>query len=85
MWDGIELWPRKAGGLLMTGLLLAGHAVAREHWWPPLRVLLLLAGCAAVLGCARQTWQLTRSRESARTALNRLEAAAAGDEETVRR
>jgi hypothetical protein len=75
MWDGIELWLRKAGGLLLTGVLMTGYAFARERWWLPWRVMVILAGIGAVVGCGVETWKLIRSRESAKTALDRLEAA----------
>ncbi|MFI2352923.1 hypothetical protein ACH492_39305 [Streptomyces sp. NPDC019443] len=74
MLDGIELWLRKAGGRLLMGVLTTGYALARERWWLPLRVLALLVGIGLVLECGVETWKLIRSRESAKTALDRLEA-----------
>ncbi|MGI5482163.1 hypothetical protein [Streptomyces lavendofoliae] len=80
MWDGAELWLRKAGGPLLLGLFMMAPAVAREHWWPPLRVLALLAGAAGVVECGAETWKLIRGRESATTTLDRLEAEARASE-----
>ncbi|MGW4825601.1 hypothetical protein ACWEP4_43790 [Streptomyces sp. NPDC004227] len=79
MWDGIELWLRKAGGPLLVGAIMTGQALAREHWWPPLRLLLLLAGIGAVVGCGIETWKLIRSQGSTKTALDHLEALERGE------
>ncbi|WP_406730126.1 hypothetical protein [Streptomyces sp. NBC_01794] len=79
MWDGIELWLRKAAGLLLMGVLMTGHAFVRERWWLPWRLVVFLAGIGAVVGCGVETWKLVRSRESAKAALDRLEAAERGE------
>ncbi|GGU32112.1 hypothetical protein [Streptomyces lavendofoliae] len=81
MWDGAELWLRKAAGPLLLGLFVMALAVAREHWWLPLRVLVLLAGAAGVVACGAETWKLIRGRESTTTALDRLEAEAGARED----
>ncbi|OKJ99499.1 hypothetical protein AMK26_26040 [Streptomyces sp. CB03234] len=78
MWDGVELWLRRAGGPLLAGVFVMGLAVAREHWWLPLRVLVLLAGALGVVACGVETWRLVRGRESTEAALDRLEAEAPG-------
>lgn len=83
MWDGIELWLRKAGGLLLVGVIMTGQALMREHWWPPLRLLLLLAGIGALVGCGIETWKLIRSRGSTKTALDQLEAFERGETPTA--
>jgi hypothetical protein len=41
--------------------------------------MVILAGIGAVVGCGVETWKLIRSRESAKTALDRLEAAERGE------
>ncbi|WP_406002883.1 hypothetical protein [Streptomyces sp. NBC_00829] len=79
MLDGFELWLRKAGGLLLMGVVMAGYAVARERWWLPWRLMVLLAGIGAVVGCGVETWELIRSQEPTKTALDRLEAAEQGE------
>ena len=76
MWDGVELWLRRAGGRLLMGVAMMGLAVVREErWWLPIRVLVFLAGVAAVVDCGVETWKLIRSKESTGAALDRLEAA----------
>ncbi|MFD5266324.1 hypothetical protein [Streptomyces sp. NPDC058335] len=74
MWDGIELWLRRAGWPLLMGVAMMGVASVREGWWLPLRVLLFLAGVTAVAECGVETWKLIRSKESTSAALDRLEA-----------
>ncbi|MDX3573013.1 hypothetical protein, partial [Streptomyces sp. ID05-47C] len=72
----VELWLRRAGGRLLTGLAMTGLVVVREErWWLPNRVLVFLAGVAAVADCAVETWKLIGGKESTRVALDRLEAA----------
>ncbi|MGA4958449.1 hypothetical protein [Streptomyces lavendulocolor] len=56
-------------------------AVAREHWWLPLRVVVLLAGVAGLVMCGVETWRLVRGGESASAALDRLEAEAGARED----
>ena len=34
-------------------------AVVRERWWLPIRVLVFLAGVAAVVNCGVETWKST--------------------------
>ncbi|HET6353478.1 hypothetical protein [Streptomyces sp.] len=75
MLDGMELWLRKAGGRLLTGVLITGYALGRERFWLPLRLAALLVGIGYVVECGVETWKLIRSRELAKTALDRLEAA----------
>lgn len=79
MWDGIELWLRKAGGPLLMGLVMAALALAREQWWLPWRVVVLLVGLGSVAGCGVETWKLLRSRVPTKTALDRLEAVGSGE------
>ncbi|MYX35780.1 MULTISPECIES: hypothetical protein [unclassified Streptomyces] len=79
MWDGIELWLRKAGGPLLLGVFVAANAVAREQWWLPWRVVVLLVGLGSVVGCGVETWKLLRSRVPAKTALDRLEGVGSGE------
>lgn len=79
MWDGIELWLRKAGGPLLMGVSVAAGAVAHEQWWLPWRVVVLLVGLGSVMGCGVETWKLLRSRVPAETALDRLEAVGSGE------
>ncbi|WUD70380.1 hypothetical protein OG937_45370 [Streptomyces sp. NBC_00510] len=79
MWDGIELWLRKAGGPLLMGLVMAGFALAREQWWLPWRVAVLLMSLGSLVGCGVETWKLLRSRVPAKTALDRLETAGSGE------
>ncbi|AWW43318.1 hypothetical protein [Streptomyces cadmiisoli] len=81
MWDGIELWLRKAGGLLLLGVVMIGYALHRDGWWLPWRVTVLLSGIVALVSSAAETRKLIRSRESAETALDRLEAAERGEGE----
>ncbi|MFJ8980355.1 hypothetical protein [Streptomyces sp. NPDC102282] len=75
MWDGCELWLRRAGGFLLMGAVLTGYAAVREHWWLPWRLLVLVGGVGAFVGCGVETWKLMRSRESTKAALDREEAA----------
>ncbi|MFD9215210.1 hypothetical protein ACIOWI_31530 [Streptomyces sp. NPDC087659] len=79
MWDAIELWLRRAGGPLLIGAVMTGCAIARDRWWLPWRVVVLLGGVSAVACCCAGTWRLIRSREPAVTVLDRLEAAARGE------
>lgn len=79
MWDGIELWLRKAGGPLLMGVSVAAGAVAHEQWWLPWRVVVLFVGLGSVVGCGVETWKLLRSRVPAKTALDRLEAVGSGE------
>ncbi|MGA5423951.1 hypothetical protein [Streptomyces lavendulocolor] len=81
MGDGVELWLRRAGGPLLGSLFVMALAVARERWWLPLRVLVLLAGVAGLVMCGVETWRLVRGGESASAALDRLEAEAGARED----
>lgn len=74
MWDGVELWLRKAGGLLLMGLVMAGSALVHERSWLPWRVMVLFGGIGAVVTSCVETWKLIHSRESTEAALDRLEA-----------
>ena len=78
MWDGIELWLRRAGGLLLLGVVMMGQGVGRRLWLP-WRVALFLFGVGAVVACGVETWRLIRSKESTKVALDRLEAAERGE------
>ncbi|SNT59624.1 hypothetical protein SAMN05216252_15630 [Actinacidiphila glaucinigra] len=82
MWDGIELWLRKAGGPLLMGLGVAGLALARERWWLPWRVAVFCVGLGSLVECGVQTWKLLCSAVPAKTALDHLEAV--GSEEVPR-
>ncbi|MFF8366982.1 hypothetical protein ACF05F_33950 [Rhodococcus erythropolis] len=79
MWDHVELWLRKAGGMLLLGVLMLERAFSHESWWLPLRGFLALAGLSAIAVCLHETWKMIRSRETAKEELDRLEAAHRGD------
>ncbi|MET9673669.1 hypothetical protein ABZY68_11325 [Streptomyces sp. NPDC006482] len=78
MWDGIELWLRRAGAPLLVGVVMMAQGVGRRLWLP-WRVGVFFFGVAAVVACGVETWRLIRSEESTKVALDRLEAAERGE------
>ncbi|MEE1753138.1 hypothetical protein [Streptomyces sp. SP18CS02] len=72
MFDWIELWLRKTGGLWVMGAGMVVYAFARD-WWMPLRAVVLVTGVMVLVGGAMETGKLIRRRRSATAELDRLE------------